>query len=186
MSKFQLPGSEIFDSQILIHSCTPNNYVSMAKKIQNICLRMIRKHGVIDQEKYRKISSKIKWTNIEYHIHYNTDVAHKDLKMYFITNPLPALPICGSHTKPRGETGLSKHYHFQIFVCNIIIILKMILYVCPFYFTRSFPILSLINDSMFTMLLRHIFLELFSHTAIIFCVQECIRIYESNVFDPGS
>ena len=35
-------------------------------------------------------------------------------------------------------------------------------------------------------LLRHMFLEFFSQTDIIFCVQKYIRIYESNIFDPGS
>ena len=31
MSNIQLPGSKTFDSQILMHSCTPENYVSLAK-----------------------------------------------------------------------------------------------------------------------------------------------------------
>ena len=31
MSNVQLPGSKTFDSQILMHSCTENNYVSLAK-----------------------------------------------------------------------------------------------------------------------------------------------------------
>ena len=31
MSNFQLPGSRIFDSQIIMHSCTPKNDVSLAK-----------------------------------------------------------------------------------------------------------------------------------------------------------
>ena len=76
--------------------------------------------------------------------------------------------------------------HIHIIVCNIINILNMILYVCPFYFTGSFPIFSLINDSMFTMLLSQMFFELFGQTDIIFFVQERIGICESNVFDPGS
>ena len=41
-----------------------------------------RKHGVIDQGKYRKISTKIKWTDREYHVQYNADVTHKDVKIY--------------------------------------------------------------------------------------------------------
>ena len=40
-----------------------------------------------------------------------------------------------------------------------------------------FSVLALINESMFTMIIRQMFLELFSHTGIIFCVQECTRIY---------
>ena len=52
-------------------------------------------------------------------------------------------------------------------MCNIRIILNMILSVCPFSFTGSFPVFYLINDSMFTILRRQIFLELFRHTDII-------------------
>ena len=72
--------------------------------------------------------------------------------------------------------------YFHFFVCNISIILNIILSVCPFYFTGFF-LLSLINETMFPMLLRQMFWKLFSQTKIIFCVIECIRICESNVFD---
>ena len=34
MSTVQLPGSKIFEKQILIHSCTPKNDVSLAKEFQ--------------------------------------------------------------------------------------------------------------------------------------------------------
>ena len=34
MSNVQLLGSRTFDSQILMHSCTPKNDVSMAKELQ--------------------------------------------------------------------------------------------------------------------------------------------------------
>ena len=40
MSTVQLPGSKICYSQIIMHSCTPKNDVSLAKEFQNICLRM--------------------------------------------------------------------------------------------------------------------------------------------------
>ena len=53
-----------------------------------------------------------------------------------------------------------------------------------FYFLSSS--IFLINDSIFMVLLRQMFLELFIQTDIIFGVQECIRICESNIFDPGS
>ena len=72
-----------------------------------------RKHGVIDQGKYRKISSKRKWTDIEYHVHDNADVAHKYLKMYCDTNQFPELPFFGSHPKPYEAKGLNKHYHLS-------------------------------------------------------------------------
>ena len=48
-----------------------------------------RKHGFIDQVKYRKITSKRKWIYREYHVHDNADVSQKYVKMYFDTNQLP-------------------------------------------------------------------------------------------------
>ena len=70
-----------------------------------------RKHGVIGQRKYSKRSSKRKWTEREYHVQENTDVAHKDVKIYCDTNQLPVIPFFGPHPKPRGARGLSKYYH---------------------------------------------------------------------------
>ena len=69
-----------------MYYCTQQNDVSLAKKIQNNLPKYHRKHGVIDQVKYRKIASKIICTYIEYHVQDNADVAHKDFKMYFDTN----------------------------------------------------------------------------------------------------
>ena len=74
---------------------------------------MIRKHGVIDQGKYRKRDSKRKWTDREYHVQDNADVAHKDVKMYCDTNQLPALTLCGSYTKRHLARGLGKYYHIR-------------------------------------------------------------------------
>ena len=60
----QLTGSKTFDSQILLHSFTQNNDVSLDKESQKHLSKEHIKHGVIDQVKYRKISSKRKWTYI--------------------------------------------------------------------------------------------------------------------------
>ena len=68
----------------------------MAKEFQNDLSNDDCKHGVIDQGKERKISSKRKWIDREYHVQDNADVAQKDVKMYCDTNQLPALPLCGS------------------------------------------------------------------------------------------
>ena len=43
-----------------------------------------RKYEVIDQVKYKKQASKINLTEIEYHVKYNADVAHKDVKCIVI------------------------------------------------------------------------------------------------------
>ena len=72
-----------------------------------------RKHGVIDQGKYRKRARKRKWTDREYHFQYNDDIAHKDVKMYCDTNQLPALPFCGPYPKHHEARGLSKNYHLR-------------------------------------------------------------------------
>ena len=52
-----------------------------------------------------------RWTDIQYHVQDNSDVAHKYVKNYCNTNQFSALPFCGTHSKPHGARGLSKHYH---------------------------------------------------------------------------
>ena len=37
----------------------------------------------------------------------------KDVKMYCNTNKFPALPFCGTHSKPHGARGMSKHHHLR-------------------------------------------------------------------------
>ena len=49
-----------------MHYCTHNNDVSLYKELQ-FFLKDHRKHGVIDQVKYRKRASKRKFTDREYH-----------------------------------------------------------------------------------------------------------------------
>ena len=72
------------------------------------------KHGVIDQVKYRNTASKIKWTDREYHVQDNSDVAHKDVKKYCDTNQFPELPFCGPHPKPKGARVFSNNYHLHV------------------------------------------------------------------------
>ena len=69
--------------------------------------------GAIDQGKYRKISSKIKWTDTEYHVRDNADVAHKYVIMYCDTNQFPTFSFGGSHPKPHGARGFGKNYHLR-------------------------------------------------------------------------
>ena len=86
MSNVQLTGSKTFDSQIIMHSFTQNNDVSLAKQIQNNFSLEHRKHGVIDQGKNTKRARKIKWTDREYHVQDKADVELKYVKMYCDTN----------------------------------------------------------------------------------------------------
>ena len=71
------------------------------------------KHGVIDQGKYRKRSSKRKCTDRQYHVKDNADVAHKYVKIYCDKKQFPTLPFCGSHPKPCGARGLGKYHHLR-------------------------------------------------------------------------
>ena len=58
------------------------------------------KHGVIDQGKYRKIASKLKWTDREYPVQDNANVAYKDVNCVVIpTN--------------------SQHYHFFVHIQSL-------------------------------------------------------------------
>ena len=54
-----------------------------------------------------------KWTDRQYHVQNNADVAHQDLRIYCNKNQLPSLTFCGPHSKPYGARGLSKHYHLR-------------------------------------------------------------------------
>ena len=51
MSKVQLPGSVIFDSQIKIHTSTENKYLSLAKEFKDHLEVEHCQNGVIDQGK---------------------------------------------------------------------------------------------------------------------------------------
>ena len=55
----------------------------------------------------------IKWTDRQYHVQDNVDVAHKYVRMYCNKNQFSALPFCGPNSKPHGTRGLSKHYHLH-------------------------------------------------------------------------
>ena len=67
--------------------------------------------SLIRKIQYR--SSKIKFTDIEYHVQDNADVVNKYVKIYCDTNQFPALLFCGSNPKPHGERGLGKHYNLR-------------------------------------------------------------------------
>ena len=80
---------------------------------KDICLRMIGTMNSLIRENIGKIASKTKWTDREYHVQDNADVAHNDVKMYCDTNQFPTLPFYGSHPNPHGARGSSKHYHLR-------------------------------------------------------------------------
>ena len=104
VSKVELPGSVIFDSQIKIHTGTENKYVILAKEFKDHLEGEHRQNGFTDQGTSRKIFMERKWTERKYHVQDNTSVELKDVKTYCDTNQFPALPFCGSNSKPHGRT----------------------------------------------------------------------------------
>ena len=111
MSKVQLPGSVIFDSQIKMHTGTENKDVSLAKEFKDHMEGEHRQNGVIDQGKSRKRFMEIRWTERKYHVQYNAAVELKDVKMYCNINKFLGLPFCGPYSKRHGARGVIKHYH---------------------------------------------------------------------------
>ena len=61
----------------------------------------------------QKRSSKQNLTNKEYHVHYNKDVEHQDVRIYCAINQFPRLKFIGRHNKPHGIHGLGKHHHMS-------------------------------------------------------------------------
>ena len=54
MSNVQLPGSNIFDSQMQMHTSNQKQDKSLAKEFQHYLTKEHRKNGVIDQGKLNK------------------------------------------------------------------------------------------------------------------------------------
>ena len=113
ISSVQLPGANIYDTHTVMHTGTRTFDVSLTSELQKPLYTAARKHGVIDQGKYKKQANKQKWTKREYHVQNDADIAHKDVKMFFNKTQFPSLPFCCPHTKPHGVRGLSKHYHMR-------------------------------------------------------------------------
>ena len=89
MSKFQLPGSVIFDSQIKIHTGTENKDVSLAQEFKNHLEEEHRLNDAIYQGKPRKIFTERKWIERKYHVQDNASVGLKYVKLYCNTNKYP-------------------------------------------------------------------------------------------------
>ena len=105
MSKVQLLGLVRFYSQIKIHTGTENKDVILAQGFKNNLEGEHRQNGAIYQGKSRKRFMEIKWIEIKYHVQDHALVELKDVKMYCNTNQFPALPFCGSYSKPHDARG---------------------------------------------------------------------------------
>ena len=60
--------------------------VRLAKEFLHHLTREHRKNSVFDQVKNNKRSIEIKWTDRQYHVQDNADVAHQDVRIYCNTN----------------------------------------------------------------------------------------------------
>ena len=69
---------------------------------------------MLDHGKDRKLDSKRKWKERDYHVQDRKYVQQKSVKMSCASTQFPALPFCDPHEKPHGVRGLSKHYHLLL------------------------------------------------------------------------
>ena len=106
-------------------------------------------------------------------------------EMIMITQPPCSMRLWMWTTKLQFWELVCIAIHFQIFVCNISIILKMILYFYPFYFTVFFLYFTWSMNPWLQCFLDSFVWNYLSRLASLFCVQEWIRICESNVFYHG-
>ena len=89
-----------------MHTGTETKDVSLAKEFNDHLEGEHRQNGAIDQGKSRKIFMERKWIERKYHVQDNAVVELKYVKMYCNTNQFPALPFCGTYSKPHGAKGL--------------------------------------------------------------------------------
>ena len=74
---------------MIMHTGTRTYDVSLSIEFQKHLSTAAYKHGVIDQGKYKKWASKRKWTEREYHVQENDDIAHKYVNIFCNTKQLP-------------------------------------------------------------------------------------------------
>ena len=85
MSTVQLPGSNIFDSQMKMYTGNQKYDVSLAKEFQHHLTKEHLKNGVFDQGKNNKLFTERKCIDIQYHVQDNAYVAHQYVRMYCTT-----------------------------------------------------------------------------------------------------
>ena len=85
MSKVQLPGSDRFDSQIIMHTGTENKYVILAQEFKDHLEEEHHQRGAIDKGNSKKIFMETKWTERNYHVQDNAAVELKDVNIYCST-----------------------------------------------------------------------------------------------------
>ena len=74
-----------------MHTGTQKDDVCLAKEFQERLTKNHCKYGAIDQGKYKKRFMERKWTDRKYHVKNNSDVEHKDVKIYCNKYQFPLL-----------------------------------------------------------------------------------------------
>ena len=69
-----------------MHTGNQKYDISLAKEFQQHMTKEHRKNGVFDQGKKNKRFMERKWTDRQYHVQDNDDVAHQDVRIYCNTN----------------------------------------------------------------------------------------------------
>ena len=86
MDTVQIPDSKRFDTQMSVHIEIHNDDMSLAQEFRKHLYNASHKHGILDQGKHTKKSSKQKWENGEYRVQHNKYVKHQYMNMYCATN----------------------------------------------------------------------------------------------------
>ena len=68
MTTVQLTGAEDYESQMEVHTSTENKDISLAREFQKHLSDPTWAYGLLDHGKGRKLASKQKWTDREYHV----------------------------------------------------------------------------------------------------------------------
>ena len=114
MTTVKLISAAAYDSHMEMDTSILNTDISIAREVQKYISDPTRTHGEMDHGKDRKLASKRKWTDPEYHIKDSKDVPQKSAKISRDKNQFTELPFCGPYMKPHGVRGLSKHYNLKL------------------------------------------------------------------------
>ena len=95
MKFVQFPGAKAYINQMKIQTMTQKEKIVSKSPVQYSTKLWRHKSGNI-----LKRVSKLKWSDSEYHCKEIEDVGLSGIKMGCNSNQFPALPFCGTYTKP--------------------------------------------------------------------------------------
>ena len=113
MSTVQLSDSKEYDTHILMHSTTSTADVSLVREFKKHLSNTACKYGAINEEKNKKQSSKLKFTERDYHVQDNDDVAHKYFKIFCDTTQFPPFAIFW----PTQKNHMVSVCRFRVIIC---------------------------------------------------------------------